>query len=183
MVCCLCHHDCAEVVVVPDNLVLSEPYFPLTPDETPTPQWVRLLFCPSNPWLASSAAYRYKFDISSKLLSRTAHHEHIDSEYAARTFKHLREFAIELKKMGVRVVVVFADDKSTAKVGEVGDPVAATERNKRVLTTSLIQALASMHDFAHFKVLLHIASLCLTMSYLLCFTLGESYSDAFAQVG
>lgn len=124
----------------------------LQPDEVPTAQWVRLLFCPSNPWLASSAVYKCKFDISSKLMSRSHHHEHADSEYAARVFKHLRSLACELKSMGVSVAMLFADDKCSAKVGEPGDALAATERNKSVLAVSAKAAVASMHDFAKFKI-------------------------------
>lgn len=46
--------------------------------------------------------------------------------------------AVELKMMGVDVAMRFADDKSTAKVGEPGDAVAANSRNKHVLTTDAI---------------------------------------------
>ena len=37
------------------NAEISNEYL-LTDDDVPTEQWVRLLFCPSNPWKASSAA-------------------------------------------------------------------------------------------------------------------------------
>ena len=85
-------------------------------------------------------------------MSRSAHHDHPDSEYAARVFKHLRHLAIELKQLGIHVVLVFVDDKCSAKCGEPGDAVAATERNKRVITNAAMAAIASMHDFAKFKI-------------------------------
>ena len=124
----------------------------LTDDDIPSEQWVRLCFCPSNPWIKSSAAYQCRFDLQFNLLSRTAHHEHIDSEYAARVFKHLRELACELKHCGVTVAFIFADDKCSAKVGEPGDPIGAVERNKRVVGNNELRAIASRHDFAKFKV-------------------------------
>ena len=65
------------------------------------------------------------FDLQFNLLSWTAHHEHVDSEHAARVFKHLRELACELKALGIHIVFIFADDKCSAKIGEPGDPVAA----------------------------------------------------------
>jgi hypothetical protein len=79
-------------------------------------------------------------------MSRNAHHDHPDSEYAARVYKHLRQLAIELKQLGIKVVLVFADDKCTVKIGEPGDALAATARNKRVITNALLAAVASMHD-------------------------------------
>ena len=49
--------------------------------EVPSTQWPRLLFCPSNPWLESSRLYKCKFELSSELMSRSADHDHVDSEY------------------------------------------------------------------------------------------------------
>ena len=125
---------------------------PLEASEVPTAAWVRLLFCPSNAWVESSKAYKCKFNLRFKLLSRKAQHEHIDSEYAARVFKHVRSFACELKKMGVIVCMIFADDKCSCKVGEVGDAVAATERNRPVINGDNTGGDASQHDFAQFKI-------------------------------
>ena len=85
-------------------------------------------------------------------MCRSAHHDHPDSEYAARVFKHLRHLASELKQLGVHVVLVFVDDKCSAKTWEPSDAVAATERNKRVITNATMAAIASMHDFAKFKI-------------------------------
>ena len=124
----------------------------LEESEIPSVQWLRLIFCPTNAWLETSTAYKCKFELSSKLMSRSAHHDHPDSEYAARVFKHLRHLAIELKQLGIHVVLVFVDDKCSAKCGEPGDAVAATERNKRVITNAAMAAIASMHDFAKFKI-------------------------------
>ena len=133
------------------NAEIANSYL-LTEDDIPSEQWVRMCFCPSNPWLKSSAAYQCRFDLQFNLLSRTAHHEHVDSEYAARVFKHLRELACELKALGIRIAFIFADDKCSAKVGELGDAVAAVERNKRVIGNNELRAIASRHDFAKFKV-------------------------------
>ena len=60
--------------------------------------------------------------------------------------------ACELKALGIHVVFIFADDKCSAKIGEPGDPVAAVERNKRVIGSDELGAIASRHDFAKFKV-------------------------------
>ena len=67
-------------------------------------------------------------------------------------FKHLRQLGCELKAMGVCVAFIFADDKCSAKIGEPGDPIAAIERNKRVVGSAELGAIASRHNFAKFKV-------------------------------
>ena len=64
----------------------------------------------------------------------------------------MRHLAIELKQLGVSVVLIFADDKCSAKVGEPGDAVAAVERDNRVITNAAQAAVASMHDFAKHKI-------------------------------
>ena len=42
---------------------------PLTDDEVPSEQWVRMSFCPSNPWVHSAKYYNCKFDVRFRLLS------------------------------------------------------------------------------------------------------------------
>lgn len=142
----------AEQLAMPTISQAEKEKYSLTEKEVPTADWLRLLFCPANPWLASSAAYQCKWNLKWNLMSRAAHHEHPDSEFAARIFKHLRELACELKRLQVQVAMIFADDKCSAKVGEPGDPLAATERGKKVINADARKTVASMHDFAKFKV-------------------------------
>lgn len=75
-----------------------------------------------------------------------------DSEYAARCYKMIRHFAVECKRTGIQVVMVSMDDKCSAKVGNLDDAVAATERNKSVVMHHDAQTIASRHDFTGLKV-------------------------------
>ena len=47
---------------------------------------------------------------------------------------------------------VCSDDKHHAKVGEPGNPVAAVERGKRVITTKGVKFVVSDHDFTKFSL-------------------------------
>ena len=124
----------------------------LKEEDIPSDKWVLLSFCPSNPWNKSAHAYQCRFDVRFKLLSRNAHSEHVDGEYAARILKHLRHLAVELKsKLGSGCVIfLHGDDKTSFKIGNPGDALAVVDRSKGSWTGKR-SAQASQHDFASFK--------------------------------
>ena len=121
-------------------------------DQIPSEQWLRMAFCPSNPWVAYARFYQCKFDVRFKLLSRNAVNEHMDGAYCARLLKFMRHLAVDLCDILPPGAVIFVcgDDKSSFKIGEPGDAVAVLQRSKGCWQGSH-SAQASMHDFAAFK--------------------------------
>ena len=72
---------------------------------------------------------------------------HEDAHFAALVFRYQREMAIMFKEYSLFLCI---DDKHRVKVGELGYPVAAAERAKRVLVSHDLKFEVSDQDFCKF---------------------------------
>lgn len=140
--------------------VASKDHTALDPEtDVPTAAWVGMSFSPSNPWIDTSANYLCRWDITHGLVSRSAKADHPHGAYCAHIFKHWKYLAVKWKKklsdVGLYLVALFLDDKSSFKIGEPeelgGEGVAPLERNKATPTAHGKAAAAGTHSFTWAK--------------------------------
>ncbi len=115
----------------------------------PSEQWLRLQFAPKNPSSRVSLQYTGQLDVKYAIQSRQFRCNHADTHYAAAIFRYLREFACKFRD---HVDFACSDDKHHVKVGEPGNPVAAVDRGRRVITANGVKFAVSDHDFTKWSV-------------------------------
>ncbi len=115
----------------------------------PSEQWLRLQFAPKNPAARTSLQYTGKLNVKYAVQSRQFRMNHPDTHYAAALFRYMREFAVQYRQY---VSFACQDDKHHVKVGEPGNPVAAVDRGKRVITAQGVKFAVSDHDFTKWSV-------------------------------
>ena len=83
---------------------------------------------------------------------------HEDAHYCAALFRYLKGFSIKFRSY---CQLIFMDDKHRCKVGEPGVPVAAVDREKKVVvSTSGKQFAVADHDFTKFGIVPSVTMLC-----------------------
>lgn len=75
--------------------------------------------------------------------------EHIDSHYAAASYRYLREYAVSVREF---CAFVSLDDKHKIKIGEPGYPIAAAERGRVPVCEDELMTVGD-HDFSKFSLI------------------------------
>ena len=91
---------------------------------------MRAQFWPHNPFQKAAAKYTGRLELKHTVQSYQVHSYHIDSHYAATTFKYEKTFAGMFRS---HLTMVCLDDKHNIKVGEPGFPVAAIDHGEEVV--------------------------------------------------
>lgn len=122
------------------------------PEGTPIPsvEWVRLQFWPKTPSMLKSLQYTGRFKMKFMVQQRQFRKEHIDSHYAAASYRYMREYAITVREF---CAFVSLDDKHKIKIGEPNYPVAAAERGRRVPVRDNELMTVGDHDFTKFSLI------------------------------
>ena len=137
------------------------------PDGTliPSDEWVRLQFWPKTASKSRLLHHTGRFKLKFMVQQRQWRHEHVDSHYAAASFRYMhsmshnyyaalffrymREYAIMLREF---CTFISLDDKHKIKIGEPGYPVAAAERGRRVPVREDEYFTVGDHDFTKFSL-------------------------------
>ncbi|XP_053379602.1 uncharacterized protein LOC128548528 isoform X2 [Mercenaria mercenaria] len=134
----------------------------------PSVSWLKLNFCPSNPYKNSSANYTGRFKVKFKVQQRLLRAQHEDNEYGRNLFGHLKEFACMFRE---DTLFQSLDDKAIVPVGE---PAHAISTGVRIhhggLVTGDRQNLAMDHDF-------HIAGIVPSVCFMI--NIPTSHNDSF----
>lgn len=116
----------------------------------PSPEWVRLQFWPKTPNAKSAMHHTGRLKVKFKIQQRQWRHSHIDSHYAAASFRYMREYSLVVKQHSMFICL---DDKHKIKVGEPNFPVASAERGRRVPVAVNESFQAGDHDFTKFGMI------------------------------
>lgn len=116
----------------------------------PSQEWLRLQFWPKSTQSKASCHYTGRLNVRFAVQRRQWRLEHEDSHYAAGIFRYEREFLLKFRDHSVFVCL---DDKHRVKVGDPGEPLAATERGRRVLVPRNCSFDVSDHDFSKFSLI------------------------------
>ena len=73
-----------------------------------------------------------------------------DQHYAATLFRYQREFVLKFRDSSGFICL---DNKHRIKIGEPGSPIAAAERDRRVLVSMAKSFQVGDHDFTKFSVI------------------------------
>jgi len=82
---------------------------------------------------------------------------HPDVHYASALFHYEKEFAIQFRKI---TNFIFLDDKHRYKVGESGFPVAAVEREKKIIVSRDTTFAVADHNYTKTGIIPSIAMIC-----------------------
>ena len=113
-------------------------------------EWLRLQFWPKTPKACVSLQYTGRLNVRFMVQKRQFRKSHEDEHYTAAIFRYLREYAIKLKDYCTMICI---HDKHRLKVGELGFPVAAAERGRRVLVRVGTTFEVGDHDFTKFSII------------------------------
>ena len=116
----------------------------------PSVEWVRLQFWPKTPSAKVALHYTGRLRVRFKVQQRQWRRSHIDSHYAAASFRYMREYSLQLKDY---CLFVCLDDKHKIKIGECDFPVASAERGRRVIVNNEQIFTAGDHDFTKFGII------------------------------
>jgi len=119
-------------------------------------QWLRLQFWPKNPMRLSSLQFTGRLPLKFMIQTRQLRAYHPDAHYASALFCYEKEFAVKFRRI---TNFVFLDDKHRCKVGELGFPVAAVERGKKVVVNKDTTFAVADHDYTkilHLQLLITI---------------------------
>lgn len=117
------------------------------PQDTPIPsnEWIRLQFCPSNPYAISALRYTGKFNMKFQVQRRQLRGSHVDAKYGTYQYRLLKCFALTNK---ANTTLVCMDDKAIVPVGEPDKQISS---GVRAHNKSLVPANRSLealdHDF------------------------------------
>ena len=81
----------------------------------------------------------------------------MDTHYASALFRYEKEFAVKFHEI---TNLVFLDDKYRCKVGELGFPVAAVDRGKKVVVSKDTTFVVADHDFTKTGIIPSVAMIC-----------------------
>ena len=95
----------------------------------PSEEWLRLQFWPKTKAAKVAMQYTGRLNVRYMVQKRQFRKTHDDAHYAAALYRYMREYALKLREYCTMVSI---DDKHRLKVGELGFPVAAAERGRRV---------------------------------------------------
>ena len=122
------------------------------PEGTPIPsiQWLRLQFWPNKACAASNKhTGRMKVKMVVAACARQFGKSHVDVHYASAVFRYQKEFCVKFRDI---TSLVCEDNKHTIKVGEPGFPVAAVQRERRVIVGLNQSFQVGDHDFIKFSL-------------------------------
>ena len=112
---------------------------------SPSEEWVRLQFNPSNPYSNNALKHTGRFPIKYMVQRRQMRSDHVDSKYACVYFAYLKEFAVKYQE---NAMIGFLDDKATIPVGEPKHAVSTNVRSYgRSLGAENIDIVALDHDW------------------------------------
>jgi hypothetical protein len=115
----------------------------------PSIEWLRLQFCPSNPFASASSGFSSALGVSYKLQSRQLTKGTPDSHYATAQYRSFKEWCVKHRQY---VLHLCLDDKSTIPVSDPQCPVSAVPRQRPVITPKDITPSVSDHDFVRFQL-------------------------------
>lgn len=116
-------------------------------DPKPSLEYFRLQFTPRNTHALTSKRYYKRFEVKWGLQTRTLHKMHIDQHYGSKQFCFLKEYAQKFKHFSY---VMFVDDKAQVPIGDVGAPVSAVTRQRRVMqVNNELRSLDHDNAFMH----------------------------------
>ncbi|CAG8449099.1 2638_t:CDS:2 [Scutellospora calospora] len=120
-------------------------------------QWLRLQFWLKNlTWLSSlqfTSCLPLKFIVQTCQL----HAFYPDIHYASALFRYEKKFAMKFHEI---TNFIFMDDKYHCKVGEPGFPVAAIEREKKVVVNRNTIFAVADHDYTKMGIISSITMIC-----------------------
>ena len=116
---------------------------PVSCPPTPSLEWLRLQFWPSNQYNISALKYSGKFKIKYGVQVRQLHRDHQDSHYVSVLLQYVKAFSVQYKS---DLLFVSVDDKA---IIPVGSPVATGVRghNRSLVPLDGPQLVALDHDF------------------------------------
>lgn len=136
--------------------------------KVPSVSWLKLNFCPSNPYKNSAKNYTGRFKVKFKVQQRLLRAQHEDSEFGRNQFSHLKEFSCKYKSVSLLQSV---DDKAIVPIGEPGHAVSTGVRpHHGGLVTADRQNIALDHDF-------HIAGVVPSVCFII--DIPSSPNDSF----
>ncbi len=102
----------------------------------PSPEWVRMQFCPNNKFVANAGKVHGNLRVKRAVQSRTLRKEHEDQHFVLAMTRYILEWLIELRDKKVAAEFFGGDDK--AKIA-VGDKVVSffCMKSKRVLDMTM----------------------------------------------
>ena len=131
-------------------------------------EWIRLQFCPSNPFANSALRHTGRMNIKYAVQARQLRKDHPDSHYVNTLLQYAKNFTVKNRSVAQMISI---DDKATVPVGEPGLPVSTGVRgHNRSLVPSQCQLSALDHDF-------HVSGL--VPSVMLIVETPESACDSF----
>ncbi len=113
-------------------------------------EWLRLQFWPMSTHSKVSCHYTGRLNIKFCVQRRQWRLQHEDSHYAAAIFRYEWEFLLKFRDQSTFVCL---DDKHRVKIGDPGEPLAATERGRRVIIPGNCSFEVSDHDFSKFSLI------------------------------
>ncbi len=116
----------------------------------PSQEWLRLKFWPKSTHSKVSCHYTGRLNVKFCVQRRQWRLQHEDSHYAAAIFRYEREFLLKFRDQSTFVCL---DDKHRVKIGNPGEPLAATERGRRVIIPGNCSSEVSDHDFSKFSLI------------------------------
>lgn len=119
----------------------------MLPDsQAPSDSWIRLNFCPSNPYANSAAQYTGQFRVKHAVQQCILRAKHVDSEFAYYQFTLLKHFSVKWRE---HTMMQCLDDKAIIPIGEPGKPTTVYSRihNPGLVCGNTSPLLSLNHDF------------------------------------
>jgi hypothetical protein len=111
-----------------------------------TPEyWIRLQFCPTNPFAKTSARCSGLLDVSYTLQTRQLSKTTIDSQYVTKQYQLMKEWVLAHAD---KVVHICAEDKSTIAVTDPGVYCGAVPRQHSVIAAQDVTPSVGDHDLS-----------------------------------
>ena len=143
--------------------------YPESCPPTPSLEWIRLQFWPSNQYNISALKCSGRFKIKYGVQVRQLHRGHQDSHYVSVLLQYVKAFSVQHKS---NLLFMSVDDKAIIPVGEPGSPVATGVRghNRSLVPLDGPQLVALDHDF-------HVNGIVPSVTFIV--DVPEKHSDSF----
>lgn len=134
----------------------------------PSAEWLRLQFCPLNPYARQAIQYTGRFQLKFKVQQRLIRKEHVDSKFGTVQYNLMKQFALMWRE---DALMMYVDDKATVPIGEPEEPLSTGVRGHNKVLVPVDGPLAALdHDW-------HTAGVVPSVAFIA--EIPESASDSF----